>query len=146
MDRVGSPRAQGPKFATKTTCRQAKSSEKQSGIQKQQTQGGGREAPAPLGCHRRRHFVVFIISDCFSDDFACRHAVFLVNFGPWALEQSDLTQSVGSGLKKTPTQGPTWSQQTPNIGLKKRSQRLRKQDQNIFRTPKPKSRGPGPCI
>ena len=62
---------------------------------KQQTQGGGREAPAPLGCRRRRHFVVFIISDCFSYDFACRHAVFLVNLGPWALERSDLTQSGG---------------------------------------------------
>ena len=56
----------------------------------------------PSECRQRRHFVVFIISDCFSYDFACRHAVFLVNLGPWALERSDLTQSGGSGGAAAP--------------------------------------------
>ena len=34
---------------------------------------------------------------CFSNDFACRHVAFVVNFGPWALERSDLTRSGGPG-------------------------------------------------
>ena len=53
--------------------------------------GAGAKRPPPF------FFVVFIIPDCFSDDFACRHVVFVVNLGPWALEQSDLTQSGGLG-------------------------------------------------
>ena len=59
--------------------------------------GAGASRPPPLGCRQRRHFVVFIFSDCFSYDFACWHSVFLVNLGPWALERSDLTQSGRSG-------------------------------------------------
>ena len=47
-------------------------------------------------------FAVFIISECFSEDLACRHDVFLVNFGPWALERSDLTQSEGGPGGGTP--------------------------------------------
>ena len=43
----------------------------------------------PLG------FVVFDISDCFSDDFACRHVVFLGNLGPWALGAKRLNSERG---------------------------------------------------
>ena len=41
-------------------------------------------------------FVDSGIPGCFSDDFACRHVVFLMNLGPWALGRSDLIQSGGS--------------------------------------------------
>ena len=43
--------------------------EAQTEIQKQQTQGGAREARAPLGRRRRRRLVVFIISVCASSFF-----------------------------------------------------------------------------
>ena len=49
-----------------------------------------------------RGIVDFGISDCFSNDFACRHAVFLMSLGPWPLERSDLTQSGGSGGRQPP--------------------------------------------
>ena len=55
------------------------------------------DACRPLG------FVVFDISDGFSNDFACWYVVFLVNLGPWALERSDLTQSGGSGGRQPPS-------------------------------------------
>ena len=62
--------------------------------------GAGAKRPPPWGAAEGG--TVFIISDCFSHDFACRHAVFLVNLGPWALERSDLTQSGGSGGRQPP--------------------------------------------
>ena len=51
-----------------------------------------------LGSTRRYH-----ISDCFSDAFACRHVVFLLNLVPWTLERSDLNQSRGSGGQQPPS-------------------------------------------
>ena len=39
--------------------------------------GAGAKRPPPSFC-------CFIIPDCFSDDFACRHVVFVANLRPWA--------------------------------------------------------------
>ena len=67
-------------------------------IEKQQKRASGAGAPRGRALHARPlGFVVFVFLIAFSDDFACRHAVFAVNLGPWALERSDLTQSGGSG-------------------------------------------------
>ena len=66
---------------------------------------GNTETTNPRGRARSARplfFVVFIIPDSFSDDFACRHVVFVVNLGPWALERSDLTQSGGPEVGSPP--------------------------------------------
>ena len=64
---------------SRTSCQaQPKSSKlhrknhgRQAEIQNQQSQGGGRQAPGPLGRRRRRGNAVFIISACFSLFFLC---------------------------------------------------------------------------
>ena len=77
--------------------------EKQSAIRKATTKCRLRRHPKGLGASRPPPWVCcFCISGCFSDDFGCRHAVFLVNLGPWALERSDLAQSGRSGGRQPP--------------------------------------------
>ena len=89
------PRPRAPNSQEKQHAGKQNHQKSNQKYQKQQTQRAGAKRP-PL------FVTVLIISDCFSNDFASWHAVFVVNFGPWALERIDLSQSGGSGARQPP--------------------------------------------